>query len=310
MKVQRLDQNHFRALLAHRRQITAKGKKPRKYRRFQTPVVPTAQIIKYRKFLESYFTRVKDSVNRNLVPRLPGLTEHFYKDHPELSRKDDATSDLKQILSQIMLDINDEFSEEDLEQMATLIGAGVANVSRVSFLQNLKDVANIDLFLTEPWLDTTLSLFAVQNASLIKGSAQDAIDKVSGTVFNAFRNGDRAEAITEDIQGIFEKMTVSKAEFIARDQISKLGGQFQRLRQTEIGVKSYTWRGMDDGRERDTHLENNDEIFDWDDPPVETGHPGEDYNCRCWAEPVLDDVLNGTDEGDDQDQGDESENEP
>lgn len=24
--------------------------------------------------------------------------------------------------------------------------------------------------------------------------------------------------------------------------------------------------------------------FSWDNPPS-TGHPGEDYNCRCWAEP-------------------------
>lgn len=26
-------------------------------------------------------------------------------------------------------------------------------------------------------------------------------------------------------------------------------------------------------------------MFAWDNPP-ETGHPGEAYNCRCWAEPV------------------------
>jgi len=30
-------------------------------------------------------------------------------------------------------------------------------------------------------------------------------------------------------------------------------------------------------------LPNDGEIFSWDNPPPR-GHPGEDYNCRCWAE--------------------------
>lgn len=35
---------------------------------------------------------------------------------------------------------------------------------------------------------------------------------------------------------------------------------------------------------RDSHQENNGKIFAWDNPPP-TGHPGEDYGCRCKAEP-------------------------
>ena len=31
-------------------------------------------------------------------------------------------------------------------------------------------------------------------------------------------------------------------------------------------------------------IENNGKIFAWDNPPP-TGHPGEDYGCRCIAEP-------------------------
>lgn len=46
----------------------------------------------------------------------------------------------------------------------------------------------------------------------------------------------------------------------------------------------YIWRTRGDPQVRPSHIENNGKVFAWDNPP-ETGHPGEDYNCRCTAEP-------------------------
>ncbi len=46
----------------------------------------------------------------------------------------------------------------------------------------------------------------------------------------------------------------------------------------------YIWRTQSDNRVRSSHAANNGKIFAWNNPP-ETGHPGEDYNCRCVAEP-------------------------
>jgi hypothetical protein len=46
----------------------------------------------------------------------------------------------------------------------------------------------------------------------------------------------------------------------------------------------YIWRTRGDPQVRRSHMENNGKVFPWDNPP-ETGHPGEDYNCRCIAEP-------------------------
>jgi len=46
----------------------------------------------------------------------------------------------------------------------------------------------------------------------------------------------------------------------------------------------YIWRTRGDDKVRPSHAANNGRIFAWDNPP-ETGHPGEDYGCRCWAEP-------------------------
>ncbi|MCW8915521.1 MAG: phage minor head protein [Magnetovibrio sp.] len=46
---------------------------------------------------------------------------------------------------------------------------------------------------------------------------------------------------------------------------------------------SYIWHTQGDGKVRESHAERDGKKFSWDNPP-EGGHPGEDYNCRCWAE--------------------------
>ena len=46
----------------------------------------------------------------------------------------------------------------------------------------------------------------------------------------------------------------------------------------------YIWRTQDDNKVRSNHAKFNGRVFSWDNAPP-TGHPGEDYNCRCWAEP-------------------------
>lgn len=48
----------------------------------------------------------------------------------------------------------------------------------------------------------------------------------------------------------------------------------------------YIWHTVGDDRVRSAHEERDGEIFAWDEPPA-GGHPGEDYNCRCTAEPYV-----------------------
>ena len=53
-----------------------------------------------------------------------------------------------------------------------------------------------------------------------------------------------------------------------------------------LQLESYVWRSRDDSRVRSTHAEYDDHIFMWSDPP-EGGHPGQGWNCRCIAEPII-----------------------
>ena len=46
----------------------------------------------------------------------------------------------------------------------------------------------------------------------------------------------------------------------------------------------YVWETRGDSKVRLSHRRNEGKIFRWDTPPP-TGHPGQDYNCRCLALP-------------------------
>ena len=46
----------------------------------------------------------------------------------------------------------------------------------------------------------------------------------------------------------------------------------------------YVWRTREDEKVRPSHAANDGKIFAWDNPPP-TGNPGDDFGCRCTAEP-------------------------
>lgn len=48
---------------------------------------------------------------------------------------------------------------------------------------------------------------------------------------------------------------------------------------------AYIWRTAADDKVRDEHASRAGKTYTWDAPP-DGDHPGDDYNCRCWAEPL------------------------
>jgi len=71
-------------------------------------------------------------------------------------------------------------------------------------------------------------------------------------------------------------------------QLQYIDKELLLLRYKMLGLgKRYIWRTRDDEKVRPLHAVNDNKIFYWDKKPF-TGHPGETYNCRCWAEPIGD----------------------
>lgn len=79
----------------------------------------------------------------------------------------------------------------------------------------------------------------------------------------------------------------SRFDLIARDQIAKLTSELDRIRQEQAGVSKYRWVTSRDERVRSSHKSKQGREIRWDRPPDDTGHPGDDYQCRCLAMAII-----------------------
>lgn len=106
--------------------------------------------------------------------------------------------------------------------------------------------------------------------------------------------GDRYEGLIKTIK---ESYGVSdrKAKFLARQETSLMMTKYKQVRYQDAGVNKYKWRcvvGSALHPVRPMHKAHDNKIFTWDNPPVinekgERKNPGQDYNCRCVAIPVV-----------------------
>jgi len=91
-----------------------------------------------------------------------------------------------------------------------------------------------------------------------------------------------------------------KAKFLARQETSLMMAKFTETRYQAAGVNEYKWgcvSGTAAHPVRPMHRALGDrskkgETFKWDDPPItnengDRNNPHEDYNCRCFAIPVV-----------------------
>jgi SPP1 gp7 family putative phage head morphogenesis protein len=171
------------------------------------------------------------------------------------------------------------------------------NAQFKAFSREHKKLLGVDPIKNVAGMSDLLDMMTSDNVNLIKSIHADLFESVEVIVRDGFRGGDRNATITKAIKERFG-VTRNKAKLLARDQISKMNGQLERLTAKENGVKKYIWHTNFDGRERPDHAKLDGEVFSWDKPPItvttgkrsgERNHPGEDIQCRCWAENVYED---------------------
>lgn len=273
--------------------------------RLKRLIHPETQVARYTLELEKLLRFAKSKVDARIVPLLPKLVDHYKRERKDADDdgsagpgdyfawfQGDLTS-LADQLESVRLQVTQEYTKDEIKRLAMLTGTSVAEWNARQMNGQLKGIAEIDLFGSEPWLGREMGAFVQSNVDLITSLPDQYLDQVGQMVATSVRSGLRVEEIAKNLYDRFD-VSESRARLIARDQIGKFNGQLTELRQKDVGVKGYIWRGVGDSRERPTHLANNNRRFTWDDPPA-TGHPGDDIQCRCWAEPDLSGVY-----GDDQ----------
>jgi SPP1 gp7 family putative phage head morphogenesis protein len=168
-----------------------------------------------------------------------------------------------------------------------LIGATAKKIDRGSRVEF--DRLGIKVRDAEPWLERTIPHWRDENIGLIKTLFSSQTDKLSELLEQG--EGRRYESLAKDIESRFG-ITVRHADLIARDQTLKLNAQITQGRMLAVGIEKYIWTTTGDERVRPMHEDLDGETFSWDDPPVtneqgDRNHPGEDYQCRCVAYPVI-----------------------
>lgn len=207
--------------------------------------------------------------------------------------------DLRKTINQIEIEYGRIVSESEAELIAENMAARVEGTNSKLFKRQFKSLSGVELVGSAGIIPAkTLNAFVDANVSLIESISKEYIGKVHKSVSNAIRSGQRAESFQKTIKGVLDK-NVKNAEarsaLIARDQISKLNGQITKDRHKDLGVKGYYWRTSGDDRVRQSHEEKEGNYYTWDNPPADTGHPGDDFQCRCWAEPAIRSLFNESD---------------
>jgi len=157
--------------------------------------------------------------------------------------------------------------------------------------QNLPEVVgSIGGFEIAPIMKTMQDVIDTRvaaNVSLIKSIPQQMFTQIEQVVANGIVGGQGSTAMIDQIRAVYP-VTEKRARLIARDQIGKIYSDIERQRQQDAGVTEYMWQTAGDSRVRPTHRANEGKIFQWNNPPEMTGHPGTAINCRCVAIPVVD----------------------
>ena len=242
----------------------------------------------YARDITSYVTIAIELVRKRLMPSLDRI---FAASASFL--KGDRADDYAEIISEIFGGIEIEF-EKRTKRSARVAACGVAgrvaDTSQRELGRYVKSLIGVDVVQSEPWLAPFAELFIESNVGLIKSIPDRLFGEVRSMVEDAAVTGRRPEAFAKDIEERFG-VSESRAKLLARDQVGKYNGQLTAARQQRLGIRSFIWRTSQDERVRESHRIKEGQRYEWQDPPHDTGMPGADYQCRCTASPVLDDLA-------------------
>ncbi|MDE3320734.1 phage minor head protein [Acinetobacter nosocomialis] len=121
--------------------------------------------------------------------------------------------------------------------------------------------------------------------SLPLGAAQRIQDLSTRSLIEGARSSEIAGLIMAT-----GHVTKSRANTIARTEVSRASCIFTQARAENLGSEGYTWRTSEDGDVRPSHKKMNGKFVYWGNPPTldgMDGHAGCLPNCRCYPEPVI-----------------------
>jgi SPP1 gp7 family putative phage head morphogenesis protein len=308
----------------HKKRIRKKVDTRRKTRPFKEPDFPDTIVLEYGKALVKEVNKIDELVKEILIPQLNKITNTKNERLDSTIRLDFDLKKLAgvalvaELIRRIKSKFYGEVIQEDQEPNQRLFSKSARRLSnkflkRGDQFQEKKFTIEFERQTGTLPLDKQLNVqefmdeALARNVNLIKTIPAKHFSDLSTLVDNAVRKGELSTTLKKKIIDV-SKATKKRARFIARDQIGKLVGDFNEVRQRNVGVEEYIWRTMGDSRVRS--LSNTNGVSDhkhldgtiqkWSKPPVvvfsgkragERHHPKSDFGCRCEAQPVYDAIT-------------------
>lgn len=109
--------------------------------------------------------------------------------------------------------------------------------------------------------------------------------------------GKRYESLISTIQKSYS-VSENKAKFLARQETSLMITKLKESRYKDAGADRYIWKcvaGTKNHPVRPSHKRLEGTEWSWDNPPITSepkqptrrNNPGQDFNCRCFARPIV-----------------------
>ena len=167
------------------------------------------------------------------------------------------------------------------QRVGPLFDRHARDVSRL----NKRGLAAVGVKASDLGLDAEIAKRRDENIQLVANAGREYAQSVAEIFGEPSTIALRVEELKADL---VERGNVSesRAELIARDQTLKLNGAITQIRQENAGITEYIWSTSLDERVRETHAALEGQRFAWGTAP-EVGHPGQDFQCRCVALPVI-----------------------
>lgn len=263
---------------------------------------PTLVSKGYAAALDAALYRARPAIDE-LVRDLPGLVESA-----RLARRGDASpfrldAGEGERLRRAIADANSRMQRaldpDDIAGLAERFAQDTSRFQRQQLARQVRAAFGVDAFLRDPTLRDRFDNFVAENVRLVRNIPTEFETSLSSMVSGAVTSARPHPALAADIERRFG-VSRSRAQLIARDQVGKAYADLNHMRQRELGIAKFIWRTVGDERVRDgedgpqDHASLNGETYSYDDPPnTGTGPalPGDDVNCRCYAEPVFDGLL-------------------
>lgn len=269
------------ALKNRRRTRTKFQKVASRKRRRSLSSKPSVQVVKdYQRDIDRWLKVLIDEIIKDLSPLLRSFDTSQLD--PNVTRSDAATPEVNKAFDFLTTKLSTRLEGKSLEDF----------VRRRGLQQKLKTKKQIDRVLGlafDPDIEHLLEDFVGRNTNLITKLSRETLKTAREEVSKATNIGLRHEVLRDNL---IKKLGFSKgrASLIARDQMLKFNANITKETHLQAGITEYIWTTSGDGdRVRESHQELEGERFSYltGAPSLGGLNPGEDFQCRCTAYPVV-----------------------